>query len=401
MSKAVRRLGRGLDSLIGNLVGNELQQVETPPDQLVSRETSDARGPVRLVSRETAPRETVANPSESESGQSRLGFLMVPVDSVIQNKLQPRTHFEDRALLSLVESVRRNGILQPIVVRIREGIATERRSGEATKGTDEATKRRSDVATGRRDEGTGVRRHEGKETIRHEGTKGQRPEETESGVWYEIVAGERRYRAARMLGWKEVPVLVREATDEQMLELALIENLQREDLNAIDRAGAYRQFCERFRLSAENVALRLNEDRTTVVNYLRLLELPEGVQGMVATGRLGMGHARAILSEPNGVRRERLAQAAVEKELSVRAIEEIVRAGRAASETRNWKPETRTKDQVRSAHLRDMERRFEEALKTRVVIKEGRKKGAGKIVIEYFTLDDFDRVADLLGISSE
>jgi ParB family chromosome partitioning protein len=225
-----------------------------------------------------------------------------------------------------------------------------------------------------------------------------------TGEGFEIIAGERRWRAAQLAGLSEVPVVVREASDEQMLELALIENLQREDLNAIDRARAYRQFCERFRLSDEHVALRMGEDRSTVANYLRLLELPESVQAMVASKRLGMAHARMILSEPNALLRAKLAELVVSRELTVRAIEDVIRKGREIAEGRGEAlagKQPVAPDRLRSAHLRDMEQKFERALKTRVNIKEGRKKGSGKIVIDFFTLDDFDRVAGALGINPE
>jgi ParB family chromosome partitioning protein len=216
------------------------------------------------------------------------------------------------------------------------------------------------------------------------------------GERFEIVAGERRWRAAKAAGLAEVPVIVREASDEEMLELALIENVQREDLNAIDRARAYRELCKRFGLRAEDVGQKVGEDRTTVTNYLRLLELPAGIQTAVAEGRLSMGHARCLLGVDDAERRQRLADSVVENELSVRALEEIVRrekrprgeGGIGAGPT----------GQVRSAHVLDLQTRFEEALKTKVTIHEGRRKGTGRIIIDYFSLDDFDRIAGSLGV---
>jgi len=149
------------------------------------------------------------------------------------------------------------------------------------------------------------------------------------------------------------------------------------------------------------VAQRVGEDRTTVANYMRLLELGESIQEMVASGKLGMGHARCLLGEADATRRQRLAEAAVQHDLSVRAMEEIVRQGRRMLETGNLKLESRTGGRIRSAHLRDMEQRFERVLKTKVNIKEGKKKGTGRIVIEFFTLDDFDRVAGALGVAAD
>ena len=214
------------------------------------------------------------------------------------------------------------------------------------------------------------------------------------------------------IGMTHVPVIVRHATDEQMLELALIENLQREDLNAIDRARAYRQFCTHFGLRPEEVADRLGEDRSTVQNYLRLLDLAEPIRAMVAGGKLTMGHARCLLGEANEVHRARLAEAIVANELSVRAAEEIVRRGKAylgagatamalAGGDALLKSSGTQRGRLRSAHLQDLEQRFERAVKTKVSIHEGRKRGSGRITIEYYTLDDFDRIAGKLGVDVE
>lgn len=195
----------------------------------------------------------------------------------------------------------------------------------------------------------------------------------------------------------EVPVVVRQATDEQMLEFALIENIQREDLNAVDRARAYRQFCERFELKPDEVATRLGEDRTTVVNYIRLLELPESILARVADGALSMGHARCLLGVVGAEQQERLARAAIDNSLSVRAVEEIVRRQKAPRAARDEAPDRASPR--RSAHLESLQRRFEETLKTKVVIHEGRRKGSGRMIIEFYSLDDFDRIADALGVT--
>lgn len=234
MNPTGKRLGRGLESLIGshNVVSRETAQVEDA-----------ATGPATL-------------PSKSANEGP---YVLVKRDRLKPNPLQPRGPIDSEEVKILSDSLKRHGILQPITVR---------RVGDGL----------------------------------------------------EIIAGERRWQAAKLAGLVEVPVIIREASDEQMLELALIENLQREDLNAIDRARAYRQFCERFKLSVEEVALRLGEDRSTVTNYLRLLELPAMVQGLVASKKLGMAHARMILSEPNAALRGKLAELAVSRELSVRGM---------------------------------------------------------------------------------
>lgn len=269
---------------------------------------------------------------------------MVAVSMLLPNPFQPRSIISDDDIISIAHSIRQSGLLQPISVRM-------------------------------------------------------------VGEQYQIIAGERRWRAAKSIGMPQIPVIVRQATDEQMLELALIENLQREDLNAMDRSRAYRQFCTRFGLKLEELADRLGEDRSTVANYLRLLDLAAPIQALVAAGKLSMGHARCLLGESNEVYRMRLAEAIVANELSVRAAEEIVRRGKALqagakSMALAGKPPV-PPGRLRSAHLQDLEQRFERAVKTKVTIHEGRKRGSGRITIAYFTLDDFDRIASLLGVEEE
>jgi len=215
---------------------------------------------------------------------------------------------------------------------------------------------------------------------------------------YHLIAGERRWRASQMAGLSEIPAVVRDATDEEMLEIALAENIFREDLNAIDRATAYRRYCDEFSLSAEQVAQRLGEDRTTVTNYLRLLDLPEEVKQWVADGKLAMGHARCLLAIPSPSDLIRTAKQAMNLGLSVRSLEKLVRdrvnARKSASQ-----PSVEIKDGKRP-QIRSLEETFVRALGTKVEINESRRKGSGKIVIHYHNLDDFDRVAERLNIDA-
>lgn len=264
--------------------------------------------------------------------------MMLPVASLKPNPHQPRQTMDDRSVESLANSIRQSGILQPIAVRLRDGE-------------------------------------------------------------YQIIAGERRWRAARSIGMSTVPVIVRDASDEQMLELALVENIQREDLNPIDRARAYQDFCSRFGLKPDDVAQRVGEDRSTVTNYLRLLDLPEAVRSMVAGRTLSMGHARCLLGIEDALRQARLAEAALQNQLSVRALEDIVRREKTkpTADITAGAPMRAP----RAAHLREMERAFEQAVRTKVSIQEGKKKGTGRIVIEYYSLDDFDRIAEQLGVRVE
>ncbi len=272
-----------------------------------------------------------------EMGGQAVGKTEVPVTALKPNPFQPRQDFDSNDLETLAASISRSGMLQPIIAREREGS-------------------------------------------------------------YEIIAGERRWRAAKQCGMSTVPIVIRNAGDEQMLELALIENIQREDLNPIDRATAYRSFCDRFDLKADDVAERLGEDRSTVANYMRLLDLPSGIRGLVAVGQLSMGHARCLLGVSDHVRRHQLAESAARHELSVRALEDIVR--REKSKTRDVEARS-VQGRLRSPHLRELQTRFEQVLHTKVTIQEGKRKGSGRIVIQYFSLDDFDRVAERLGVVVE
>ncbi len=265
------------------------------------------------------------------------GSPQAPLDSISPNPYQPRDSVDAGNLEALAESLRTTGMIQPISVR-------------------------------------------------------------RIGRKLEIIAGERRWRAARLAGMTSVPVVVHEADDRQMLEMALIENIHREDLNAIDRARAYRRYCDQFGLTTEGAAKRLGEDRTTVTNYLRLLDLPSDVLDLVTTGRLGMGHARCIVGVSHDDARRRLAQLAVSEDLSVRALEERVRREKAGTTP---KEAPNTEQSAKSAHLRDIEERLGLAVGTKVVIQEGRAKGTGRLVIEYYSLDDFDRITAGLGLSAD
>jgi len=264
----------------------------------------------------------------------------LPVEDLVPNPFQPRGPISEQDVAALAKSIQRNGILQPIPVR-------------------------------------------------------------RVGSEFQIIAGERRWTAAKLVGLAEVPVVVRVASDEQMLELALIENLHREDLNAIDRAKAYRNFCGRFNLKPEELAERLGEDRTTVTNYLRLLELPAEVRDLLAAGKLSMGHARCLLGVNEETRQCRMAAEIVKGELSVRVVEEIIRQGRALLERANELSPEAPARRLTAPHIADMQRRFEEALKTKVRIEEGKRKGSGRLIIDFYSLDDFDRIAEVMGVDTE
>jgi len=267
---------------------------------------------------------------------------VVPVNELRPNPYQPRAALSPQQISELAKSVAESGILQPIVSR--------------------------------------------------ETTLGQ----------LEIIAGERRWRAARAAGLATVPVIVRRATDREMHEWALIENIHREDLNAMDRARAYRRYCDAFDLTAQQVADRLGEDRTTVANYLRLVDLPGEITLFLESGRMSMGHGRALLGVADLELQLRLATEAVRGNVSVRQLEGMVR--RARQKAGRLSREACQQDTVVPrvdpfvANIRDLEARFERALGTHVQIERGKKKGSGRIIIEYRDLEEFERVGKEVGL---
>lgn len=265
----------------------------------------------------------------------------IPLRSIRTNPDQPRKLIREESIASLAESIRRNGLIQPIVVRpaTADGFGTH-------------------------------------------------PQH----VKYELIAGERRWRAAHTAGLTEVPAIIRDADENEMLELALIENIHREDLNAIDRASAYQQLVVRFGLTAEQIGERTGEDRATVTNYVRLLELPQEVREMVSNNLLSMGHARAILGAEGEESQLRLARGAVVGNMSVRALEDAVRQQKGGPSSR-----ARKKSSDKRPLVRDLERRIGEVLQTKVSIIESRHRGRGRIVIEYHTVDDFNRICETVG----
>ncbi len=244
---------------------------------------------------------------------------LVPVASIAVNPLQPRKHFEDAQIDELAESIRRRGILQPLLVRrVAEG--------------------------------------------------------------FQLIAGERRLRAAQRAGLSDVPVTVREADDRDALEIALIENIQREDLNPIEEARAYRQLADVFGLTQEDVAARVGKDRSTVANTLRLLALPESVQRDIEGGVLSAGHARALVNVGPEALQLELAREVVARRLTVRQTEQMAKV--------RSMPESDTDH-------RAAEHRLTEALGTRVRIVV-RKNAAGRIEIEYHSLAALNHLIDRL-----
>jgi ParB family chromosome partitioning protein len=267
--------------------------------------------------------------------------IEIPIADIGPNPHQPRREFHQQELAELADSITQQGILQPLVVTRAHGLQPE--------------------------------------------------------VPYVVVAGERRLRAARLAGLAKVPCIVRQASSQQMLEWALVENIQRSDLNPIDRAQAYRQYMDRFHLTQVQVAERLSQPRATVANYLRILELCDDVQGMLRDGQLSFGHAKVLaglIGQPQ--RQIALARKAVEANLSVRQLEQLV-GDPAASPP----PPAPAERRAKPAYLRDLEERLTACVGTRVVLQPGRARHSGRMVIDFYSLDDFDRIAGRLGLTAE
>ena len=215
---------------------------------------------------------------------------------------------------------------------------------------------------------------------------------------FELIAGERRFRAATRLGWTTIPAHIRDVSDEQLLSLALVENLQREDLNPIEEAEGYRQLISEFGLAHHQVAQAVGKDRSTITNALRLLALPDDVQRLVRDGALTLGHARALLGVPSGTSLSELAQRVISQRLSVREVERLVQETKPANRrTRDPEGQQTVSDLPEVRRLTDRLRRF---LQTDVVVNVD-SAGRGEVRIRFYSADDFNRVFELITRSSQ
>lgn len=253
------------------------------------------------------------------------GILYIDINDIKPNSNQPRKVFDEEKLEDLAASIKEHGLIQPVVLR-------------------------------------------------------------SVGAGYEIVAGERRWRAARKVGVKTIPCIVRELTDEENMLLAIIENMQREDLNPIEEAEGLSQMIDTYGLTQDQVSKSVGKSRPYITNCLRLLKLPEAIQGFVSEGQLSAGHARAIVSAGGKEKQITLAQKAVKEGLSVRQIEKL------AKENKTGK--TKAKPREKNADVKRVENDLKEALGTRVTLNQKGKKG--KIEIEYYSRDELERLIELL-----
>lgn len=277
--------------------------------------------------------------STPTTGAPRRDYFVCAIEEVYPSGANPRRQFDEEALGELAESIREHGVLQPLVVRVR------------------------DVA---------------------------------EGGGFTLIAGERRWRAAQRAGLKDVPVVVKEASDSLAFELALVENLQRRDLNPIEEAEGYRRLLDEHGYTHEHLARQVSRDRTTIVNTLRLLKLPPTVRALVIEGRLSSGHARALLGLEEAARIEALAAQALEQGWSVRQVEAAVkRAKQQAQATPAAADAAKGEASQKSPNLRDLETRLQRALGVSCQVHE-RAPGVGKLEIDYANLDELDRVLDKL-----
>lgn len=257
------------------------------------------------------------------------GISMCLIEEIVPNQYQPRHQFDDATVEELAQSIRENGLIQPLVVR------------RAQKG-------------------------------------------------YQLIAGERRWRAAKIAGLKQVPIVIRRTTDKEALELALIENIQREDLNCIDTAQAYLQLMQDFDMRQEDISVRVGKDRASVANYMRLLKLPASIQNWLKQGTLSFGHGKALLSLEDQTELNEFASAAVDQNWSVRELESRIQKHKSVHVEQNSQPNADAVLSPLELRLKNLGRDLSSKLSTKALVKGNEKRG--KIVLEYFSSDDLDRL---------
>lgn len=267
----------------------------------------------------------------SDESMNANGVETIDINSIKPNEKQPRKYFEPEKIKELSDSIKQHGVIQPILV-------------------------------------------------------------VPSGANYMIVAGERRYRAALQAGLKEIPAIIKEFSNDQILQIALIENLQREDLNDMEEALAYKQLSEEFHMTQEEIAERIGKSRAAVANTLRLLTLPESVQNYIAEKKLTAGHARAVLMIEDEKARKVFADFIIKKNLSVRDAEKLSREFQADEESSQEASVQKTKE--KAPYIRQFEEELCENLGTKVSISS--KGVKGKIEIEYYSNDDLERLIEIL-----
>ena len=297
--RSSRGLGKGLESLIPNAVG------EAKKKEAISQDSGKS--------------------SEEKGSETILKITMVE-----PNRKQPRKNFDEDSLQELCDSIKQVGLIQPILVQDRKD-------------------------------------------------------------HYEIIAGERRWRAAKMAGLKEIPVIIRDYSDQEIMEISLIENIQREDLNPIEEAQAYKRLLTEFHLKQDEVAERVSKSRAAVTNSIRLLKLTDKVQQMVIDDMITTEHARALLAVEDPEAQYILAQQIFDQKLSVRDVEKLVKKLNAPEKEKN-----KTEDKTLQVIYQDIEDRLKQRLSTKVKVSS-KGEGSGKIEIEFYNHEDLDRLLEMIG----
>lgn len=328
-TKMKPRLGRGLSSLIS------VSEVLDEPGSAVSQSADGVHTPVFReippLPSQSPPSVAVEPPEGAREAAAGRGVLEIPLDRILTNPHQPRRQMNEASIAELAASLKSTGLIQPIVVR---------RVGEN----------------------------------------------------YQLIAGERRWRAAMIAGFSAIPALIREATGLEQAQMALVENIQRENLNPIDRAQAYRTLMTQLGLTQAELASRTGEDRSSIANYLRLLDLNDSVQSMVVEGTLSMGHAKILAGVADKEEQSRLAEIVVNQSLSVRNLER---------QLQNPTPPSPRSVPETSPHLVDLEKSLSQQLGLRVQVKSAAQKGRGKLILYYASLDQFDDLVSRLGLKVE
>ncbi len=323
-----------------------------------AREVSptDARGVAGAATKATA---RAVGDAPAGAGVPR-GLVEIGVDRLVRGRFQPRRDLDEASLQRLASSIRASGVMQPIAVR------------ELSADDD----RRGSIGAARAGE---------------------------DGAVYEVVAGERRWRAAMLAGLTHIPAVVSPLSDREAAEWAIVENVQREDLNTMDRAWGLRNLVEGFALQHAEVAERVGIDRSSVTNLLRLTELETSVQGLLREGTLGLGHGKALLGATSGAEREKLAKLAASQKWTVRRLERAVGAlGVGAGSGGTASPKlggTVGRDPLRAdAAIRELEKQLGEHFGTRVRIMTGASRTKGRVVMDFYSLEHFDGLMSLMGV---
>ena len=328
--KKHRGLGRGLDALIPNAMEEEQHQQE-------GQQSSESESEKEKTAAKPRTKKASAEPEETDNDRKAIGkeaeqeaglVRMVRTSRVEPDRNQPRKSFDKEKLQELADSIKAKGLLEPIIVR-------------------------------------------------------------ETGDHFEIIAGERRWRACRLAELNEIPVIVKDYSDLERVEISLIENIQREDLNPIEEANAYRRLIDEFHLKQDELAERVSKNRTSIANSMRLLKLGSKVQEMAADGRLSMGQARALIPVEDEDQQLALAEKIVEQQLSVRDVEKLIR------DLQRKPREKKEKDPGLELIYRDLENRINAALGMKVAIKSQNEK-SGKLEITYSNQDDLEKLMDKL-----